>query len=75
MLKEQVKRCQEISQSYQHKVNDLRQEMLRINDRKKKLEEIARRRQLLERETLSVQLQQTQATLREKETKITVSLK
>ena len=73
-LREQLKRSQEASGGYQRKVNDLRQELQRVSDRKRKLEEVVRRRHLLERETLTVQLQEANDSIEDKNRRIAVSV-
>lgn len=73
VLKEQLKRSQEVSHSHQQKANDLHQELLRVNNRKKKLEEVAKRKHLLEREKLTLQLQDTNEQLMTRERRISVS--
>ena len=73
-LREQLKRSQEVSGGYQRKMNDLRQELQRVSDRKRKLEEVVRRRHLLERETLTVQLQEANDSIEDKNRRIAVSV-
>lgn len=72
-LKEQLRRSQEASHTHQQKANDLHQEVLRVNNRKKKLEEVAKQKHLLEREKLTLQLQDTNEQLQGKERRISVS--
>ena len=71
-LKEQLRRSQESSSSYHRKLNDLRRELLRLTDRKKKLEEVVKKRHLLERETLTLQLQEANEKMEAKEKQFAV---
>ena len=54
-------------------MNEYRQEILKLGDQKKKLEEVASRKNLLGREKLTKQLQLATDLLREKDVKINVS--
>lgn len=61
------------SQAQQQKASSLREELLRTQDRKRKLEEVVKKRRLLEREALTVQLQRAMDSTEEKTRHITVS--
>ena len=72
-LKEQHRRSHEAASSYQQKANDLRQELLRVSDNKKRLEEVVKKRRLLEREALTIELQEANDRMEEKNRRIAVS--
>ena len=72
MLKEQLKRSQENNLTHQDKVRGLQSEIQRLNERRKKLEQVAKRKHLLERESLTVQLQEANDSLRNKDRKVKV---
>ena len=75
MLKEQLRRSQEAATAHQGKEASLREELLRLNDRKRKLEEVVRKKHLLERAALTTQLKESRDSLVERDQKIAVSLK
>ena len=72
-MREHLKRSLHNSQTYQKQMNEYRQEILKLGDQKKKLEEVATRKNLLGREKLTQQLQLATDLLKEKESKIIVS--
>ncbi len=72
-MREHLKRSLHNSQTYQKQMNEYRQEILKLGDKKKKLEEVVGRKNLLGREKLTHQLQLATNLLRERDVKITVS--
>ena len=75
VLKEQLRRSQEQYNTSQRKINEMSLELVKVNDQKKKLQEVSRRHNLMERDMLTSQLKQTNESLSEKDKKISVSHK
>lgn len=57
---------------HQDKERSLREEIQRLKTRSKKLEQVAKRKNLLERESLTLQLQEAKEKIQEKDGKIKV---
>ena len=74
VLREHLKKSMSNSHKCQKQLSEYRQEVLRLGDQKKRLQEVATRKDLLGRDKLTKQLQLTTGLLKEKETKIAVSM-
>ncbi len=73
-LREQLHRSQEAARTHHQRANELHQELLRLSDRKKKLEGVVKKKHLLEREALTTELQEKGNKLGEKDRRILVSI-
>ncbi len=72
-MREQLKRSHELSSTQQDKVTTLYAEIQRLKNRGKKLEQVAKQRNLLERESLTLQLQKANEQIHQKDKKLKVS--
>lgn len=71
-MKEHLKHSRKSNSSYQNKILTLQSEIQKLTDYKVKLEHVVKRKHLLERESLTLQLQEATDNLRSKDTKIKV---
>ncbi len=72
MLKEQLRRSHEVSITHENKVTSLYTEVQRLKNRGKKLEQVAKQKNLLERESLTLQLQEAKEQLHDRDRKLKV---
>lgn len=73
VLKEQLRRSQEMSLTHEEKVTNLHTEVRRLKNRGKKLELVAKQKNLLERESLTLQLQEAKEQLQDRDGKLKVN--
>ncbi len=73
MLKEQLRRSQEVSITHENKVTSLYTEVQRLKNRGKKLEQVAKQKNLLERDSLTQQLQEAKEQLHDRDRKLKVN--
>lgn len=71
-MKEHLKHSRKSNSSYQNKILTLQSEIQKLTDYKVKLEHVVKRKHLLERESLTLQLQEATDNLQSKDTKIKV---
>ncbi len=72
VMKEQLKRSNELSSTQKDKVSSLHDEIQRLKNRGKRLEQVAKQKNLLERESLTLQLQQANEQIHHKDKKLRV---
>lgn len=73
-MREHLKKTMSNSQYYQKRLSESRQEILKLSDQKKRLSDVANKKDLLGREKLSQQLQLATQLVKDKELKTAVRL-